>query len=100
MQNFHSADKKARHGRFSNIESSETLKIDINQEEIPDDTANADIAFEEDLNFPATDPSEASILQTMPSAPAVYTLRPWLEYATAVTPLNKYKTHTDISEHI
>ena len=51
-------------------------------------TANEDIAFDEDLNLATTDPSEASILHTMPSVPAVYTLCPCFEYATAVTPLN------------
>lgn len=46
---------------------------------IPGDTANAEIAFDEDLNFSTTEPSEALILQTMPSVPPVYKLRPCFE---------------------
>jgi hypothetical protein len=55
---------------------------------LPDEMHREEIALEKALNFPKIIPVGALILQTSPSAPAVYTNEPLAEYAIAVTPLS------------
>lgn len=58
---------------------------------VPEETQREETALEETLNVPKIIPVGALILQTMPSAPAVYTNEPLAEYAIAVTPLQSKK---------